>query len=333
MKKKIELPLVEPLYSTYHNQATGSAIIFNNQSIKNWYYNQVLILTCNRKFLNGYTTPEINVDNSLLYNNPYLERKNYDMRFLKGYTNYVIKNLLNEGYYIHFKGIDDYYIEGKSWYRKRHFIHDGCICGYDQENKKYCIYAYDQNWICRKFWVSKKSFNAGMRSAFKQGKYDSIIGLKPKTERVEFSLHIALKNIEEYLDSSFEKYPESEEGTAYGIVVHDYIAKYIDKLYDGSIPYEKMDRRVLRVIWDHKKVMHTRIELIEKELSLGSDISSAYLSIVKEADNARMLYASHNMKRRDAILPIVKKKLIYIKEREHELLTNLLEKCKGEKNK
>lgn len=333
MKKKVELPLVEPIYSTYHNQGTGAAIIFDNPSIKNWYYNQAVILTCNRRFLKGYTTPEIRVEGSLWSDNPYIERKSYYMRFLKGYTHYVIKNLLDEGYYVAFGGIDDYYIEGKSWYKKRHFFHDGCICGYDQENKMYCIFAYDKDWIYKKFWTPKKSFDAGMKSSFKQENYTSIFGLKPKADRVEFSANIALKKIEEYLDSSFEKYPETEEGTVYGFIVHDYMIKYIDKLYDESIPYEKMDWRVLRVIWEHKKVMKTRIELIEKELYLGSDISSAYLSIVKEADNARMLYASHNMKRRDAILPIVKKKLIYIKERECELLTNLLEKCKGDKNK
>ena len=40
-KKKIELPLVEPLYSTYHYQGPGTAVLVNNPSIRNWYLNQV----------------------------------------------------------------------------------------------------------------------------------------------------------------------------------------------------------------------------------------------------------------------------------------------------
>ena len=42
------------------------------------------------------------------------------------------------------------------------------------------------------------------------------------------------------------------------------LPKYIDKLYDGSIPYDRMDRRVFRLIWEHKKIMLERIEAMEK---------------------------------------------------------------------
>lgn len=115
-----------------------------------------------------------------------------------------------------------------------------------------------------------------------------------------------------------------------GIVVHDYIAKYVGKLYDGSIPYEKIDRRVFRMIWEHKKVMLERIALIEDALSLDHAISENYRSVVREADNCRMLYAAHHMKQRNAVLPIIQKKLLSLKAKEQELLTEVLEKSKEE---
>ena len=133
------------------------------------------------------------------------------------------------------------------------------------------------------------------------------------------------------MDSDIEKYPENSDEAVYGIVVHDYIAKYVGKLYDGSIPYEKMDHRVFRLIWEHKKVMLERIQCIENELSLNSDISKKYEAVVSEANTARMLYASHHMKRRDSVLPIIQKKLLALKEFEKELLTELLSVSKGEK--
>ena len=132
-------------------------------------------------------------------------------------------------------------------------------------------------------------------------------------------------------NSDIEKYPENSDEAVYGIVVHDYIAKYVGKLYDGSIPYEKMDHRVFRLIWEHKKVMLERIQCIENELSLNSDISKKYEAVVSEANTARMLYASHHMKRRDSVLPIIQKKLLALKEFEKELLTELLSVSKGEK--
>ena len=74
-QKKIELPLVEPLYSTFHNQGVGTAILAENPSIRNWYLNQVMILTCTRKFLNGYTAPQIDIAEASWHINPYLDKK------------------------------------------------------------------------------------------------------------------------------------------------------------------------------------------------------------------------------------------------------------------
>jgi hypothetical protein len=223
-------------------------------------------------------------------------------------------------------------VKGKSWYHEKHFAHDGCICGYNQEDKTYCVYAYDQDWIYQKFWTPQKSFFAGLKAMFKQGKYNSIIGIKPKQHYHSFSADIALKTINEYLNSPLEDYPETVDDTVYGIAVHDFIAKYIDKLYDGSIPHERMDRRVFRLIWEHKKVMLKRIELIEEAMSFDNTISEAYKDVVREADNCRMLYASHHMKQRNSLLPIIRKKLLSLKSLEQNLLTELLKKAKGEKS-
>lgn len=332
-EKKIELPLLEPLYSTYHYQGPCTAILTSNPSIKNWYLDQVMILTCNRKYLTGFTTPEISVAGSSWEDNPYFDKKWCNMQFLEGYIHFVIRKLLEAGYYVCFGGIDDYYVEGKSWYHERHFNHDGCICGYDQENKTYCIYSYDQNWIYRQFWTPQKSFEAGRKAMFRKGQYGNLCGIKPKGDQIVFSPEIALKKIGEYLNSNLEKYPETEEGTVFGIVVHDYIAKYVGKLYDGSIPYNRMDRRVFRLIWEHKKAMLERIKLIEDALSLDHSLSEAYKSVVREADNCRMLYAAHHMKQRNSVLPVIQKKLMSLKEKEKEILENLLEATKGDEAK
>ena len=161
----------------------------------------------------------------------------------------------------------------------------------------------------------------------KKGVYGDLCAVRPKSEKVEFSTKAALKGIENYLDSDLNKYPEDGEGNVKGIVVHKYIAKYVDKLFDGSIPYSKMDRRIFRLIWEHKKVMLERIEKIEETLKLNNDISEKYKSVVSEANVMRALYASHHMKRRDSILPTIKNKLLKMMQLEEELLTLLVEKA------
>lgn len=325
MKKTVELPLVEPMYSTYHNGIVTACLV-DNPTLRNAYLNDVGILICNRKFLSGYTTPEINVEGTGIDDASFLIRQWISMIPLKNQLNAVIRNFIDDGFYVHYMGVDDYYVDGKSWYKEKHFSHDGTICGYNQEDKTFCIYAYDKEWVYRKFWTPQKSFDAGRKSAFKGGVRGGILGIKAKEDKIEFSVEKALKLIEDYLDSNMKKYPENEDGSVRGIVVQNYIAKYIKMLYDGSIPYEKMDRRVFRMIWEHKKVMLERIQCIEKQLDIGTGTSKKYKRIVDEANNMRMLYAVHHANRRDSILPIIQRKLIALSDKEYKILKDLLKK-------
>ena len=327
MNKQTLLPLLEPIYSTYHVQSIGYAVASSNPSIRNWYLNEVLSLTCRQRFLNGYTTPDIRIDKSPWLENPYLEKRWIKMRILGRAINEVIKNMIDMGYYVYFGDIDDFYIQGKSWYHKRHFVHDGLICGYNREDKTYCIYAYDSNWICRRFFTPQSGLDRGRKAMEKQGVYGYMCGIKPYKDTILFSAEQALKNINEYNSSDLSMYPMTGEDMAYGIVVHIYMAKYIDMLYDGLIPYERMDWRIFRVLWEQKKFMQERIRCIEKDFDMSDDISSKYGHLVSETDSMRMLYASHHMRRRDSILPGISKKLLLVHDKEKDLLKELLRKA------
>lgn len=332
MKKKVELPLIEPVYQTYHN-GIFSAVIKKNPSIRNFYLNEVMILMCSRKFLTGFTTPEINIVGSSLGDDLHLEFRWYSFDHMEGCISRLIRNLIDNEYYVVFTGVDDYYIEGKSFYKEKHFNHDGAICGYDQENKTFCMYAYDENWIYRKFWTPQKGVALGRKAIEKKGESGSIWAIKPKEEIIEFSHEIACHKIGEYLNSSLEQYPENEDGMVYGTAVHDYIAKYVEKLFKGEIPYDRIDRRVFRLIWEHKKIMLERIQKIEDVLKLDTTISKEYNDVVNEANVIRGLYASHHMRRRDSVLPIIQKKVIDIKNKEEVLLEELLKKTNEELQK
>lgn len=320
-QKIVELPLLEPIYSTYHN-GIFSAALYSNPSHRNWYLNESAVLVCSRDFLSGYTSPKLDVKGVGLYENPNLIREWHSMRYMGGYINPFIRNLIDNGFYIYFIGIDDYYMEGKSWYKEKHFFHDGAICGYDQENKTYCIYAYDKNWIYRKFWTPQKAFNDGHKSVLKaEGQYGNICAVKPKPDIIKLSPETVYQKITEHLDSSMEKYPKEETGNVFGLVVHEYIVDYLGRLFDGTIPYERMDRRIFRLMWEHKKNMHERLAVTEDAIGMEKKYSSLYQPLVKEADSIRMLYASHHMKRRDSVLPIIQKKLLNIMEDEKRILT------------
>ena len=329
MRKKVELPISEPIYGTYHYQGSLGAVIYSNPSIRNWYLNEIFILECNTKFLKGYSSPEISVEGSSWYHCPHLERLFHSLKFAKGYINPIIRELINNGYYVGFSGVDDYYLEGKSWYGKRHFNHDGLIFGYDQDEKTYNIFAYDSSWVYTSFKTSQKAFNMGCISAEKTGESGHVCGIKATDGIIYFDPYIVKDKMVEYLSLSVKK-PSQDNNMVSGIAVHDYIAIYIDLLTEGTITYDRIDRRVFRLIWEHKKLMYERIVTVEKHLLLNHTLSNSYADILSESDAIRMLYASHCIKRRDSILPLIKDKLITLRKKEECVLDSLVKKMEQE---
>ena len=153
--------------------------------------------------------------------------------------------------------------------------------------------------------------------------------MRPVSKQVVLEPMTICKNLKAYLDSSLEKYPITETTPVYGIVVHDYIAMYINELYNERIPYERMDYRVFRLIWEHKRAMLERIQKVEDALKFDHTISLAYKDLVDEADKMRMLYASHHLKRRDSLLPIIHITLLDVRAKEQRLLETFVEKMEG----
>ncbi len=326
MKKSVELPLIEPVYRTFNFDSAGSAIAKDNPSIRNWYLNEVMNITCSTDFLKGcYTSPKLCVVNSVYEQNPHIIRIRYEIKYLGSGVHSVIRNLIDDGYYVFFWGLNDYYFKGKSWYHKRHFPHDGMITGYDTENDTYTVYAYDERWILQKFKTPKRALVKAIKSGLAQNHNGYFDAIKVKTEPVSLCSETICEKLKSYLNSSLEKYPPDKVETVLGIVVHEYLAMYLDKLFSGEIPYERMDRRICRLIWEHKKVMLERIIAVEKKLSLSDEISSKYKYLVKEAENMRMMYASFNHRRRNSLLMDIKSKLLYIYENEKKLLTQFVE--------
>ena len=133
-----------------------------------------------------------------------------------------------------------------------------------------------------------------------------------------------MNQLREYLEPTPEKYAGAEEYRVFGIVVHDYLSMYVEKLYDKSIPYERMDWRIFRIIWEHKTVMLERLIKMEKALNMAPEASTRYTSVADDANSIRMLYASYHLKEKATILPAILKKLAGLRDREENILKNFV---------
>ena len=323
-KQKVVLPLGKTMYSTYHDEGSGGVILKNNPSGYNWYLNEVMNLSCIRGFVNTYSSPHVRVLDSSFWLNPNIENIMLKIDFNEPNIHTKIKSFLDNGYYVYFGCIDDFYMEGKSWFGERHFDHDGMIFGYDEQKQTYDVYAYNKSWIYTTFTIPQKCFADGLHSKYHYTEYATLNGIKSKAETVGLDIKKIKKGITEYLDSSWYKYPPNIDAPVYGIVVHDYISMYMYKLLSNAFPHEKIDRRVYRAIWEHKNVMLQRIEAIENALQLGDEISQQYKPIELEANHMRMLYASYVLKPKYSTMEYLRDHILIVKEKEQALLERLL---------
>lgn len=329
---KVMLPYVEPMYSTYHRLSCAGIPAKQNITSDIWYYNNTVEWYCTRKFLQGFTTPEINLESGGIWEISFLEKSGVDARFARRCATDVIKAMIDEGFYVAFSGVDDYYVKGKSWYKEQHFNHDGLITGYDDENGTLSIAAYDQRWVFTVFETPQESFIEAMTFFCDKGVYGGLYAVKAKDEAQELDVQRIYKDLKTYLSSGIDEYVLDSPDAACGIVVYDYICMYLDKLTDGSIPYERSDRRVFRLIWEHKKCMLERIKAVEKQYGWDDSLSKKYEEVVNLSDKARFIYAKFVIKYSNTALEKIQVILIKIKKLELDLLAEFLLKIEVEMN-
>ncbi len=331
MPDSVSLPFCVPVFSFTPWRAAPGFAMNGHPTAYNAYLNQCTSIGCGRRFLKGYTTPEMYIPRSEVGSFSFLERYSVCSRF--GYPHYkdIIKHMLDEGYYIYFDGIDDYYIPGKCWYGIRHLSHNGILCGYDESDQTYSIAAYDTNWLFKLFRIPQDSLIEGLNACIQNKQYGYLTAYKMK-ENITVALdeQMILRHLKSYVDHTIDKYPLNQEGWVEGIAVHDFFAIYMDKLKDGTIPAEKVDWRTMRCVWEHKKCMLDRIKAIEEKHGWEPLLSQKYESLVEDADRGRMMMAMFHRNQKFTLLDKMKNILLSLREQESEILGELIRKMEEE---
>lgn len=325
---KVELPFVEPMYSTYLWLSDAGIPAKQNPTSDNWYFNNTVQWRCTKKFLEGYTTPKIHIGVGGIWDIDFLYKSGINTRFIKGCLISMIKNMLNEGYYVSLSGVDDFYVKGKSWYQERHFNHTGLIVGYDDDDESFTMAAYDERWIFTVFKTPQKCIVEGVEALRSQGVYGGVVAVQAKEDSVKLDVDLIKTMLGKYLSSTVANYKLHSDDMVWGLAVYDYICIYLDKLIDGSIPHEKRDRRIFRFIWEHKKCMLQRMRAVEKECEFNNDLSDEYENIVTLADQARFIYSKFVIKFSFSNLEKIQAILMQMKSYEKRILSDFLDRLK-----
>ncbi len=322
--KNVNLPLVSPIYSVSHGQGTVTSILYSNGSMRNWYLNNSMVLSVQDENPSGFFQPHVDVCQSGPEDNPFIERQKILLTFLDGSVNRVIRNMIDKGYYVYFGAIDDYYMKGRYGYHNKHYLHDGLICGYNQIEKTYSVYAYDVNMRYRVFQMPQICLERARKSTEKMGSCGCLIAMKPMQINIEFDPYIIKTKIQEHLDPPITNNSLEENTTAYGIIVHKYLIKYIEMFHDKDSDVFYFELRPFKMILEHKQFMLERIKKIEEYFCMNDSISSAYSSVVADAKflwNMCLYYAKKYDKNKIPAMKLTLEK-IYVSEK--SLLSRLI---------
>ena len=331
MANAVSLPFCVPWFATTATGAAAGIAMQGHPTAHNGFLNQSTTLSCRKNFLSGYTSPQVGIPRIVFNQFPFIEHYGVNARFGLPFYLEIIKKMLDEGFYVFFNGVDDYYLPGKSWYGIRHIPHDGIVCGYDDGDATFSIAAYDINWVFRLIRIPQSSFLEGVRACVEEGHFGGINAYRVKEDTVvELDEAKILNYLKEYVSQTADQFSLEPKGGVEGIAVHDFLAMYIDKLKDGSIPSDKVDWRSMRPVWEHKRCMLYRIQAIEEKHGWGNDFSARYAPLVDDANRTRMMYAMFHKNQKLALLNRIKDGILSVRNREEKILQEFIKKMEAE---
>lgn len=322
----VQLAYEYPWFAFTQGTAAPCIALRNHPTAYNAILNQCTTLSCTRRFLDGFTTPQVGIPRLNIHSFPCIERYGVALRFTHDRFREIVKKMLDEGFYIYFGGVDDYFLPGKSWYGIRHMSHDGILCGYDDNDGTYSVAAYDSDWVFRLIRLPQDCFREGLESGISQGWNGNLFAYRMRNGEIQPDEKQMLRYLKAHVDADMERFPLTEQGNVEGIAVQGFLALYIGKLMDGSIPADKMDWRVLRPVWEHKKCMLDRLIALEALHGWEPEFSSRYRPLVDAANRNRMMYAVYHKNRRPELLENVRKGLLDGKEQERAILCDFIRK-------
>ncbi len=327
--KKVELPVTQPLMSTFTTYASRSIILSSNPSANNWFYNHAIQLECRGNLFKGYSSPLPTLASKKAMDlDEIADTVHFPIRFVRHCPNEIIKASLDAGYYFYLRDADDYYIPGKSWYRKRHFWHHGLISGYDDNDNTFTMNAYDDRWLFSTFKVPQLCIPEAIETICAFGRLqENQTAAKGKNSTFKLDLPLIQESLCEYLTYiPIIESPGDDFVFPCGIAIYDYLKLFLELLLAESIPYERFDWRVFRLIWEHKKVMYERIVAIEDHLCLDHSLSDSYKFVEILANKIRLLYAKYHQKPEPSILTYLIGALDELREKEVAVLMEFVKK-------
>lgn len=184
----------------------------------------------------------------------------------------LFSELIEKNYYINL-GLNEYYIPGRSSYKKKEFIHANFVYGVDKKRKLFKLLGFDNTLIydeisfCNFFHAIQRKITA--TSKINLYKYDS------KSYPHKFNLPNTIKMLEAYLNgwnivaisSTKILMIDNEQECYYGINILDQIINQKNYLYNFI-----EDRRIMYQVCEHIEIIINMMEFLKHIYLLSEKI-------------------------------------------------------------
>lgn len=254
-----ELPFVNTAMETYQGSSFIGNVIFSYDNVKNEYYNHYINVE-SKSLDDASIRGNIALDYVDSMWNHYLNSGLAEMNLYyidnldKSKFIGFLKERIDQDNYILFYKIDEYYLSYSNNYMKMHYIHDTYIYGYSDDF--FIVSAYSGNKL-KRLLVPMVEIVEGIYGALNKVNDLSFCTFRINTKvSVELDMNVISRRISEYLLSTSSE--EFDADRVYGVKTYAVIEKYLDKLRMSEDMELKIDMRVFRFLWEHKRIMKER---------------------------------------------------------------------------
>ena len=112
--------------------------------------------------------------------------------------------------------------------------------------------------------------------------------VKPKPVSIEVNIKEIHNNLKSYIEYNKKADgPYKTMSKAYGPIVHDYVAMYLNYLHENIISHKNSDPAIFHQIWEHKKCMLERLKIVEDMLKLNHNILEQKKFLFKASERSQ----------------------------------------------
>ena len=335
------LPIAVPPIIGYLHHAYPLSILANWTTYLPWFYSNYIQLYCPKNLIDSrqdrtvkfdfYLCPDQPISFQSLSISPYLKVRllHRDLIFKSptDIASFIIA-CIDEGYYVR-PTVDEYFLHYSPAYKKRHFVHEILIYGYD--NQTFVGIGFDKKGDYAAYPIAFAELEQAVVHADLTGHYDPdglrLFKYDPQAE-YDFDIQLVREHLEDFLyakntSQRFRMLANPTDG-AYGLATYECLKHYIKSFF---VPPFSFDIRPMHILWEHKICMAYRLKYMEAQGYLKSEdgFFIQYDEVARKIGVLRMMLLKFRKTRSPALIHRVCLHLDAIAEAEKGLLQNLLD--------